>query len=146
MLDDPKMPRGETARILEVMDQHSKRLGLLANDLLTLAQLESGSSTLQLSELDLLRFFSDLVRDWKKKLASKGLKMAVDVADDCSVIRADEARLREIFDNLLDNAVKYSHENGEIRLHAEQRSGLPRGQQLLHHASSAGTVASTGAP
>src|SRR5437588_313402 len=42
MLDDPKMPRGECARILEVMEQHSKRLGLLANDLLTLAQLESG--------------------------------------------------------------------------------------------------------
>jgi len=123
MLDDPKMPRGETARILEVMDQHSKRLGLLANDLLTLAQLESGSSTLQLSEIDLPRFFSDIVRDWKKKLASKGLKTVVDVADDCSIIRADEARLREIFDNLLDNAVKYSSENGEIRLHAEQRNG-----------------------
>jgi two-component system phosphate regulon sensor histidine kinase PhoR len=123
MLDDPKMPRGETARILEVMDQHSKRLGLLANDLLTLAQLESGSSTLQLSEIDLPRFFSDIVRDWKKKLASKGLKTVVDVADDCSIIRADEARLLEIFDNLLDNAVKYSSENGEIRLHAEQRNG-----------------------
>jgi two-component system, OmpR family, phosphate regulon sensor histidine kinase PhoR len=123
MLDDPKMPRGETARILEVMDQHSKRLGLLANDLLTLGQLESGSSTLQLSEIDLPRFFSDIVRDWKKKLASKGLKTVVDVADDCSIIRADEARLREIFDNLLDNAVKYSSENGEIRLHAEQRNG-----------------------
>src|SRR5437870_1899261 len=48
MLDDPKMPRSESARILEVMDQHSKRLGLLANDLLTLAQLESGRSTLEL--------------------------------------------------------------------------------------------------
>src|ERR1700730_341539 len=51
MLDDPKMPRNETARILEVMDQHSKRLGLLANDLLTLAQLESGKSTLELGEI-----------------------------------------------------------------------------------------------
>jgi len=96
---------------------------LLANDLLTLAQLESGSSTLQLSEIDLPRFLSDIVRDWKKKLASKGLKTVVDVADDCSIIRADEARLREIFDNLLDNAVKYSSENGEIRLHAERRNG-----------------------
>jgi two-component system phosphate regulon sensor histidine kinase PhoR len=123
MFDDPKMPRGETARILEVMDQHSKRLGLLANDLLTLAQLESGSSTLQLSEIDLLRFFSDLIRDWKKKLSTKRLNAVVDVAEDCSVIRADEARLREIFDNLLDNAVKYSHEDGEIRLHAERRDG-----------------------
>ena len=41
MLDDPKMPQGETIRILEVMDQHSKRLGLLADDLLTLARLEA---------------------------------------------------------------------------------------------------------
>ena len=121
MLDDPKMPRNETARILEVMDQHSKRLGLLANDLLVLAQLESGISTLELSEIDLLRFFNDLVRDWDKKFAAKKLNPVVDVADDCPSIRADEARLREVFDNLLDNALKYSNENGEIRLRAVRR-------------------------
>jgi two-component system phosphate regulon sensor histidine kinase PhoR len=123
MLDDPKMPRGEMARILEVMDQHSKRLGLLANDLLTLAQLESGSSILQLSEIDLLLFLSDLNRDWRKKFLAKGLKTFVDVADDCSIIRADEERLREVFDNLLDNAVKYSGEGGQIRLMASRRDG-----------------------
>src|SRR6266404_4430817 len=123
MLDDPKMPRSETARILEVMDQHSKRLGLLANDLLTLAQLESGKSTLQASEIDLLRFFNDLVRDWNKKFAAKNLKAVVDVADDCPSFRADEARVREVFDNLLDNAVKYSNEKGQIRLGARRRNG-----------------------
>ena len=118
MLDDPKMPRAECGRILEVMEQHSKRLGLLANDLLTLAQLESGSSALQLSEIDLLRFFNDVGRDWAKKFSAKNLKVVTDVGGDCSVIRADETRLREVFDNLLDNAVKYSNKNGEIRLAA----------------------------
>jgi two-component system, OmpR family, phosphate regulon sensor histidine kinase PhoR len=121
MLDDPKMPRAETARILEVMEEHSKRLGLLANDLLTLAQLESGQSTLELSEIDLLLFFNELVRDWNKKFAAKNLKAVVDVTDDCPVVRADEARLREVFDNLLDNALKYSNKNGEVRLQAERR-------------------------
>jgi two-component system phosphate regulon sensor histidine kinase PhoR len=121
MLDDPAMPRAECARILEVMNQHSNRLGLLANDLLTLAQLESGKSTLELSDIDLLRFFNDLVRDWNKKLAAKKLKAIVDVADDCPSVRADEGRLREVFDNLLDNAVKYSNKNDEIRLAAERR-------------------------
>lgn len=123
MLDDPKLPRAECARILEVMDQHSKRLGFLANDLLMLAQLESGRSTLQLKEIDLLRFLSEIVRDWKKKFSSKGLRVAIEVADDCPSIRADEARLREVFDNLLDNAVKYSNDKGKIRLGAERRDG-----------------------
>ncbi|HET9800417.1 MAG TPA: ATP-binding protein, partial [Chthoniobacterales bacterium] len=109
------------ARILEVMNQHSKRLGLLANDLLTLAQLESGKSTLETSEIDLLRFFSDLVRDWNKKFVTKNLKATIDVADDCPSARGDEARLREVFDNLLDNAVKYSNKDGEIRLGAQNR-------------------------
>lgn len=123
MLDDPKLSRGETIRILEVMDQHSKRLGLLANDLLTLAHLESGSSELQLSEIDLLRFLSDLVRDWRKKFLTKNLEAVVDVAENCSTIRADEERLREIFDNLLDNALKYSDKGGAIRLTAQRRKG-----------------------
>src|SRR5256885_1251940 len=67
MLDDPKMARSESTRILGVMEQHSKRLGLLANDLLTLSQLESGSSTLQLNEINSTDFFAALARDWKKK-------------------------------------------------------------------------------
>ena len=120
LLDDPKMPRTECARILEVMGQHSKRLGLLANDLLTLAQLESGSSSLRLSAIDLAQFFSGLVRDWKKKLAAKHLKAVADVAKIVPIICADEARLREVFDNLLDNAVKYSSKSGEIRLEADR--------------------------
>ena len=123
MLDDPKLSRGETVRILEVMDQHSKRLGLLANDLLTLAKLESGASTIQLSEIDLLRFLSDLIRDWEKKFVTKNLEPVVDVSDDCSTVRADEERLREVFDNLLDNAVKYSGDGGAVRLVGERHNG-----------------------
>lgn len=123
MLDDPKMSRGETTRILEVMEQHSKRLGLLANDLLTLAKLESGASSIQLTEIDLRRFLSDLVRDWGKKFGTKNLKPIVDVSDDSSTVRADEERLREVFDNLLDNAVKYSGDGGAVRLAGERRNG-----------------------
>ena len=121
LLDDPKILGEEHKRILEVMERHSKRLGLLVDDLLMLAQLESADSNLQLSDVDLSKLFGDVVYDWKKKFAEKALKVVVDLAPNLPMIRADEARLQEVFYNLVDNAVKYSRENGEVRLRAEQR-------------------------
>src|SRR5262249_47851638 len=47
----------------------------------------------------------------------------VDVAPDLPAVRADRVRLEEALYNLLDNAVKYSREHGEIRLIALQRDG-----------------------
>lgn len=123
LLDSPKTPREELTRILRVMERHSKRLDLLAEDLLTLAQLESANPYLQLGDIDLSSFFRDLVHDWEKKVASKQLNIIVDISPDFFTIRADPTRLQEALYNLLDNAVKYSRERGEIRLSARQRDG-----------------------
>jgi two-component system phosphate regulon sensor histidine kinase PhoR len=123
LIDDPKSWGEERRRILEVMERHSKRLGLLVDDLLMLAQLESADSNLQLSDVDLPKLFGDVAHDWKKKFAEKGLRVVVDLAPDLPMICADEARLQEVLYNLLDNAVKYSRENGEVRLRAEQGRG-----------------------
>jgi two-component system phosphate regulon sensor histidine kinase PhoR len=49
------------------------------------------------------------------------LEVAIDLPADFPIVRADEALLREIFDNLLDNAVKYSSKHGEIHLGAQRR-------------------------
>ncbi|PYK47642.1 MAG: PAS domain-containing sensor histidine kinase, partial [Verrucomicrobia bacterium] len=111
----------EFSRILGVMERHSKRLDLLAQDLLTLAHLESANPNLQLGNVDLPSFFEEMVRDWKKKLANKQLNVIVDVPPEVPPIRADRQRLQEALYNLLDNAVKYSPEHGEIRLIARQR-------------------------
>jgi len=121
LIDDPQSSGEERRCILEVMERHSKRLGLLVDDLLVLAQLESGNSKLQMSDVDLAKLFADLLRDWEKKFANKQLKVIVDLAQPEPLIRGDGARLREVLDNLLDNAVKYSRQNGEIRLQAGRR-------------------------
>jgi two-component system phosphate regulon sensor histidine kinase PhoR len=121
LLDDPKISREELSRILRVMERHSKRLGLLVDDLLTLAQLESRNTTLQFSDVQVAELFESVIRDWGKQLAEKRLKVTVDLLPDGQTIRADEARVHEVLYNLLDNAVKYSRENGEIRMQAEQR-------------------------
>jgi two-component system phosphate regulon sensor histidine kinase PhoR len=123
LLDSPTTPREELTRILRVMERHSNRLELLVEDLLTLAQLESGNPNLQLGTVDLLSFFREMIHDWEKKLTSKQLDMIVDVPPQLSPIRVDRTRLQEALYNLLDNAVKYSREHGEIRLSARHRDG-----------------------
>jgi two-component system, OmpR family, phosphate regulon sensor histidine kinase PhoR len=123
LLDSPKTSSEELTRILRVMERHSNRLELLVEDLLTLAQLESGNPDLQLGNVDLPSFFRDMIHDWEKKFTSKQLNIVVDVPSELSPICVDRTRLQEALYNLLDNAVKYSRDHGEIRLGARQRDG-----------------------
>jgi len=122
LLDDPETSRNELERILEVMKRHSNRLGVLVDDLLTLAQLESANPNLQLSDVRLSELFAAIVHDWAKKFAEKKLSVDIAIAANLPIIRADETRLREVLYNLLDNSLKYTQPGGKIRLQA-QRSG-----------------------
>jgi two-component system, OmpR family, phosphate regulon sensor histidine kinase PhoR len=119
--DNPKTARDELVRILEIMDRHSKRLALLVDELLALAQLESPVPDVHLGKVRLAELFANVVRDWEKKFAEKDLRVVIDLPATLPVVRGDETRLQEVLYNLLDNAVKYSRQHGEIRLLAERR-------------------------
>jgi two-component system phosphate regulon sensor histidine kinase PhoR len=118
LLEASDLDENETRHIYEVMKRHSDRLNLLVNDLLSLARLESKEANLQLAEINLLDFLEGVTRDWAKRLASKNLRLDVQIADNFPRLRADERRLEEVVHNLLDNAVKYSHPGGAIRIGA----------------------------
>ena len=121
LLDEPGTPREELARILSIMERHSKRLQRLVHDLLSLAQLESSQATLELSAVRVDELFNNLIRDWKEKLAAKNLKVIVDLTPEALTLHADGTRLEEVLYNLLDNAVKFSRNNGRIHLRATRR-------------------------
>jgi len=116
LLDEPETSREELARILSIMERHSKRLQQLIDDLLSLAQLESSQAKLELTVVRLDELFDNVIRDWKEKLAAKDLKMIIDVAPGAFTLLADGKRLEEVLHNLLDNAIKFSHEKGQIVL------------------------------
>jgi two-component system phosphate regulon sensor histidine kinase PhoR len=101
------------------MKRHSNRLGVLVDDLLTLAQLESANPNLQLSDVRLSELFAAIVHDWAKKFAEKKLSVDIAIAANLPIIRADETRLQEILYNLLDNSLKYTQPGGKIRLQAQ---------------------------
>src|SRR4026209_465680 len=118
LLEPGDLDENETRHIYEVMKRHSDRLNLLVNDLLSLARLESKEANLQLAEIKLRDFLEDVTRDWAKRLAGKNLRLELEVPDNFPTLRVDERRLEEVVHNLLDNAVKYSHQNGRILIQA----------------------------
>ena len=122
LLDDPMQPPDELVRILEVMERHAERLTALVEDILSLAQLETPTAQLELTEIQLPDFLGGILRDWERRLGAKLLQASLEAAADLPVIRADEHRLQEVIYNLLDNAVKYSQPEGKITLIA-QRTG-----------------------
>ncbi len=126
LLDDPQLPHDELVRILEVMDRHAERLTLLAEDILSLARLETPGARLDRSEIFLPDFLGGILRDWEKRLGTKLLQATLDVRENLPVISADEHRLQEVIYNLLDNAVKYSQPEGKIRLSAERAGDFVR--------------------
>ena len=121
LLDEPETSREELTRILSIMERHSKRLRRLVDDLLSLAQLESSQATLEPSVVRVDELLNNLIRDWKEKLATKNLKVIVDLTPEAFTLHADGTRLEEVLHNLLDNAVKFSRENGQIHLQAVRR-------------------------
>lgn len=114
LLEGGDLDENETRHIYDVLKRHSDRLTLLVNDLLSLARLESKEVNLQVSEINLRDFLEEVTRDWSKRLAAKNLRIELQVPDNFPLLRADERRLEEVVHNLLDNAVKYSHQNGRI--------------------------------
>src|SRR5438094_2673497 len=102
LVDNPKTSREELSRILNVMQRHSKRLGLLVDDLLSLARLESSNTKVELSQVRVRELFNNVTRDWNEKLAAKNLEVIVDLPPDLQTIPADETRLQDVFYNLLE--------------------------------------------
>src|SRR6476660_7138380 len=118
LLEPGDLDENETRHIYEVMKRHSDRLNLLVNDFLSLARLESKEANLQLGEIKLRDFLEGITGDWAKRLAGKNLRLELQVPENFPVLRADERRLEEVVHNLLDNAVKYSHQKGRILVQA----------------------------
>jgi two-component system phosphate regulon sensor histidine kinase PhoR len=119
LLDDPHQSPDELRRILEIMERHSNRLNALAEDVLSLARLESAGMELNRSQVDLPALLKSIMRDWEKRFAAKQLKPHLDLPGNLPRVEADETRLQELIYNLLDNAVKYSNAGGTVFLRAE---------------------------
>lgn len=88
----------------------------LLDDLLDHAKLEAGHMTVEASDFNLRGLLSQTVRLWRGPARSKGLKLRVEGAASIpTMVRGDPMRLRQVLNNLLSNAMKFT-ETGSVTL------------------------------
>jgi signal transduction histidine kinase/HAMP domain-containing protein len=92
----------------------------LLNDILDLAKVESGTVTLDISELTLAALKESLEHDFIHVADQKGLGFSVELAPGApDAILTDPARLRQVLKNLLSNAFKFT-DRGEVSVRVDQ--------------------------
>jgi two-component system phosphate regulon sensor histidine kinase PhoR len=116
VLDDGAMDAGVRQRFLGRIGEQSARLSSLVRDLLALARIESAEGALDRRPLDLREPVRESVSRLLVAAESKGLRLTADLPSDPVRIHGDEEALREVVDNLVDNAIKYTPSGGAARV------------------------------
>jgi two-component system phosphate regulon sensor histidine kinase PhoR len=109
---------GRAVRFVEIIHSHSERLAALIGDLLILSELESGDSSLELTRISIEESVRHALTLLEQKAASKGITIDSSTLAGAPSVMADLARLEQVFINLLDNAIKYTAENGSVAISA----------------------------
>ena len=106
----------EQREYLDVVAECSTRLLALINEILDLAKIEAGLMTLEVRKTNLRDFLRHIDNHWRHRAIAKGLAFRMTVENDVpTVVAFDEVRLRQVLENLLSNAFKFT-ERGEIQI------------------------------
>lgn len=119
LLDDalPEEERGELVdRSLRVARRGSKRVLRLIESLLDAARMQTGRIELERSPVDIAAMVPELLVDITLLADEYDIEIVSEIPDDLPVIIVDEDKITRVITNLVDNAVKFSPEGGEVRV------------------------------
>jgi len=113
-IEDPAARQWATG----VIDRQTAQLSRMVDDLLDVERINRGRIDLRLEPLELHAVLARAVEAVHPMMDQKGHSFTAQIAEGAMRVQGDAARLEQVFVNLLGNAVKYTPENGQIRLAA----------------------------
>jgi heavy metal sensor kinase len=115
--------QAEYREALRILADESKRLKRIVEDLFTLARADAGQYPLSYSDFYLDELTAECAKNMRTLAAAKQITLTFEPNGE-SLIRADEALVRRMMLNLLDNAIKYTPSGGAVSLHIGNRDGV----------------------
>lgn len=141
-LQDGTVPEERRQRTLHIIEEESRRLLKLTNDILDLSIIQSGQMILNLSDFDMHQLLLQAADTFEERIDQKGLNLIFDLENQGSLVHGDPQQIARVVTNLVDNAVKFAEAGGTIQIKTEQKgskllvgirnTGTPIPEEQLH--------------
>jgi len=110
----------EQAEFICDIQESGEHLLRLINDILDVTKIEANKMEARLEEFDVRQALGEATSMLRSQATANSLLLEVDCADDVTAARLDPGMFRQVLVNLIGNAVKFTHEAGEIQVRAER--------------------------
>jgi two-component system phosphate regulon sensor histidine kinase PhoR len=124
---------GARERFLNIMRQQAGRMSNLIDDLLSLSRIEMRQHMRPTGAVDLVQLLREVSEGLESQAADAGVTIAIESVD-AALVTGDRNELYEVFENILDNAIKYGGDGGKVELAVERgRSGYDYAVSVTDH-------------
>jgi PAS domain S-box-containing protein len=127
MIADPQLPKETRDSYLRIINTSCEQLLHIVNDIIDISKIEAGQIELNESAFNIKNLLDELVTFYSSTARERGVKLETEYAkcniDSNTWIISDRTKLRQIFDNLFSNAVKFTP-SGRITLRCELLDGF----------------------
>ncbi len=119
--EDVAFGEEERRTFLEFISRESERLTTIVDALLNVARLDTGDLAVSLEPTDVARVIGDVVDDLRQSANGDGHRFVAQLEGDDLAANADPEKLRQVLEQLVSNAVKYSPAGGTVTVSAHRR-------------------------
>lgn len=122
-LADGTIPYENQAKYLDIIIFETERLGKLTSNLLELSQYEKNGIPLELSVFDLCEIIKKTSETFEHACLEKDIKLHLSFDFPVLYVEADLGKIQQVLYNLIDNAIKFSHNDSTIDISTEENNG-----------------------